>query len=249
MQAHIFCTEHILYLVVTVLLSAIAIVLIKIHCKSLKAQKVAVKISGAVLLTFLICNRVACYLDTEHYFFPVSLCGNLSLVFSLFLLFGKPDNAGFHFIVLPAIVFCACANVYPTYITQDPSFWFPATIFGLLHHSVSIYAGVLLLVLRWVNLGTKHLLAFPVGYGAFILYGIFNITVLGYEDSMNIYTPLITLGSLELNWFVIGITATVVIWAVNLAADAIEKRGGCAICVCWRKARQKLKQTFFGDAK
>ncbi len=241
MDAHIFCTEHILYLIVSLALSVAAVVLIKLFCKSLKAQKIAVKLSGALLLIFLICNRTACYLYTEHYFFPTSICGNLSLVFSLLLLFGKPDNAGFHFIVYPAIVFCLCANVYPTYITQDPSFWYFPTITGLLHHSVSIYSAVLLLVIRWVKPGTRHMFAFPVGYGIFLLYGLFNITILGYEDSMSILEPIISLGSLDITWFFTFTVGTAVVWIINLSADAAEKKRDCAVCAFFKKARQKIK--------
>lgn len=241
MDAHIFCTEHILYLIISLALSAAAIALIKLYCKSLKAQTIAVKLSGALLLCFLILNRTACYIYTEHYFFPTSICGNLSLVFSVLLLFGKPDNAGFHFIVYPAIVFCLCANVYPTYITQDSSFWYLPTISGLLHHSVSIYSAVLLLVLRWVNPGTKHMLAFPAGFGIFLIYGLFNITVLGYDDSMNIIEPIISLGSLVVTWFFVLTVGTAVVWIINLAVDAAQKKSGCAVCTFYKKVKQKVK--------
>lgn len=240
MDAHIFCTEHILYLIVSLLLSAAAIVFIKLYCKSPKVQTIAVKASGALLLALILLNRTACYIYTEHYFFPTSICGNLSLVFSILLLFGKPDNASFHFIVYPAIVFCLCANVYPTYITQDPSFWYLPTISGLLHHSVSIYSAVMLITIRWVKPGIKHMLAFPIGYGIFIIYGLFNITALGYEDSMNILEPIISLGSLDLTWYLIGIAGTAVVWIINLSVNAAEKKKDCAVCVFLRNAKQKL---------
>ena len=57
MPPKIFGTEHIIYMIISFILTAVAIILIKKFCKTEKSQALAVKISGAVLLFSILLNR------------------------------------------------------------------------------------------------------------------------------------------------------------------------------------------------
>jgi len=73
MMAKVFGKEHIVYMVISFALIITALVLIKKFCKTEKAKKLAIKISGAVQLLVVLLNNIFLY-QWVHRIELVSLC-------------------------------------------------------------------------------------------------------------------------------------------------------------------------------
>ena len=206
----IFGLEHIIYMVITFAMSIAGLILIKKFCKTEKSQKIAVKIAGTVLFVTILVNRLCVYLwqmaegNTAYPYLPVSLCATVSLLLGFATIVCKKDSSILHFLTYTAIFTGLISTVYPTYIGQGSTIFFPSTITSLLHHSMSWFVAILILELGWIKPNIKKWYAWPLGYCGLITYGVFTLKMLGKSyDSMNINSPL--LKGTFLNWFYLGL--------------------------------------------
>lgn len=221
MPPKIFGIEHIIYMVISFVLTISALVLIKIFCKTEKAKNLAYRISGVVLLLTIILNNLFVYLWVGDIKLD-SLCGVVSFLFGIFAVFAKKDSSCLHFIAYTALFAGLIPTFYPTYIGQGPSIFFPSTITSLLHHSMSFYLAVLTFELGFITPNIKKWHAWPLGYFALITIGVFNIKIRGKGDSMNINSPLIP--NTIFNWFYLALIFIAVYTIFLLVYDTIKNK-------------------------
>lgn len=111
------------------------------------------------------------------------------------LILGKKDNRVFHYICYLGFVGTIVAVIYPDFLGQLDSkgnptgFMYPATISGLLHHSVLLFAIVMLYVTRYFTPTLKKCHYLLLGFCITISLGIFEITALGFDDAFLIKNP------------------------------------------------------------
>lgn len=236
----IFGIEHIIYMIISFALTITALVLIKKFCKTEKSQNIAIKISGAVLLFIVILNNLFIYLWVNT-FELVSLCGTVSLLFAVFALICKKDSSCLHFITYTALFTGLIATIYPTYIGQGSTIFFPATITSLLHHSLSFYMAILVLELKYITPNIKKWYAWPLGYFGLVTYGLFNIKIRGKSDSMNINSPLIK--NTPFNWFYLALMFIAVYTIFLLIYDAIVNKKNCFVITTYKKVCSLFKKS------
>ena len=217
----IFGKEHILYLVISFAIIIAALILIKLFCKTDKAKKIAIKVSAAVQLVVIILNNVFVYLWVGNIKMD-SICGVVSFLIALFTLICKKDSSCLHFITYTALLTGLIPTFYPTYIGQGATIFFPATITSLIHHSLSFYLAVLIIMLQYITPNIKKWYAWPLGYFGLITFGVFNIKIRGLSDSMNINSPIIA--GTPFNWFYLGIIFLAVYTVFLLIYDTIKNK-------------------------
>lgn len=227
MNPKIFGIEHILYIVISLLLTVAALVLIKIFCKTEKAKNIAYRVSAAVLLLVVILNNIFIY-QWVHYVKLDSICGIVSLMFGVFGLICKKDSSCLHFVTYTALFTGLITTIYPSYIGQGSTIFFPSTITSLLHHSLSFYMAVLTLELGFITPNIKKWYAWPLGYFALITIGVYNIKFRGKADSMSINYPL--LSGTNLNWFYVGLIFLALYTIFLIVYDSIKNKQKGFIC-------------------
>ena len=221
MAPKIFGIEHIIYMVISFALIISALVLIKIFCKTDKAKNIAYRISGAILLLSIILNNLFIYLWVNTIQL-VSLCGTVSLLFGIFAVVCKKDSSCLHFITYTALLTGLIATIYPTYIGQGATIFFPSTITSLIHHSLSFYMAVLTLELGFITPNIKKWYAWPLGYFGLVTFGLFNIKIRGKGDSMNINSPI--LQNTIFNWFYLALMFIAVYTLFLIVFDTIKNK-------------------------
>lgn len=222
----IFGKEHIIYMLISFAIIIAALVLIKKFCKTEKSKKIAVKVSGAVQLLVVVLNNIFLY-QWVNRIELVSFCGTLSLLFALFAIFCKKDSACLHFATYSGIIAGLIVTIYPTYIGQGSTIFFPSTITSLMHHSLMFYLAVLVLELGYVRPNIKKWAAWPLGYCCMMCYGLFNIKIRGRNDSMYINSSVIA--GTKLNWFYMGLIFLAVYTIFLLIFDAIKNKKECFV--------------------
>lgn len=142
MSLNVFGGVHIIYLLITLPLSAIGLYFAKKYAKTEKSQQIVLKSIAAMLLIWIVINRLSQVFRYStvrwEQIIPDSFCGMTSLVLSLAALFGKKDNAVYHFVWSLGIVGALITIFYPTFLSQGPSIFYLPTISGLLHHSLTL---------------------------------------------------------------------------------------------------------------
>ena len=134
---------------------------------------------------------------------PDTFCGISSVILSLSMLIGGKDNKFFHFICYLGFVGGLVTVVYPDFIGQSDSIFYPATISGLLHHTVMLYAIVLMIITKYFVPTIKKWYILPLGLCCIMTLGIFEITVLDFGDAMQIFKPI--LPDTPLYWWFCGL--------------------------------------------
>lgn len=108
MNLNVFGGVHIIYLLITLPLSVIGLYFAKKYAKSEKSQEIVLKSIAVMLFVWIVINRISQvfrYSTVQwELIIPDSFCGMTSLVLSLSVLFGKKDNAVYHFVWLLGIV-------------------------------------------------------------------------------------------------------------------------------------------------
>ncbi|MBR6737296.1 MAG: hypothetical protein IKL82_02905 [Clostridia bacterium] len=240
MAPKVFGTEHIIYMIVSFVITALAIVLIKLFCKSEKAKTIAVKVSGALLLFSILLNRYFCTICWKgEPFMPASLCGTVSMVFGFLAIVCKKDSAPLHFITYTGLLTGLISTVYPVYIGQGPTVFYSATITSLIHHSLSFYLALLIFVLGYVTPNLKKWHAWPLGYFALVTYGLYNVKILNRE-SMSINSPLIA--GTPFNWFYLGLIFIAVYTVFLLVFDIVKYKKDCLVVTAFNKIKNFFKK-------
>lgn len=217
----VFGWQHLVYLAIFIAVSAVAVTLIKLKMKKEQTVDLTVKFMGAALVALVIWNRfaIAEFKDSAVYIIPDSFCGVANLALGICAVFCKRDALPFHYLVYIGIGGGLANVIYPYYISQDANFMLPATISGLLHHSLSFDLCLIMLLTGHFKVNYKKFYAFPLGvcfsicFGVFLLdaFGTATLGEKGFTTAMNIYSPVVP--GTFLTWYVVFPAATVIIWA------------------------------------
>lgn len=185
--------EHLTYLAITFSLCTLAVILIKIFVKDEKRLGITYKIIGSILFILIVWNRICISLRDSNWWLliPDSYCGLCSFLLSLVLMFGKKDNIFLHFICYIGLVGGLSAVLYPNFITQADYFLYPATISGLLHHTVMFFTIILMFITKWFTPTLKRWYVLPLGLGVCVFLGVFELKFFNIDDAFNILTPVI----------------------------------------------------------
>jgi hypothetical protein len=147
---------------------------------------------------------------------PNTFCGLTSLLFALAAIFFKRGNITFHYLVYMSIWGCTLTMFYPDFIGQADSIFYPLTISGLLHHSVSLYLSVLMIVTGFFKPTIHKFYIFPIGLAFYMSYGVFLQDCLGLQ-AMYINEPLIE-GTI-FTWYFVGFLICLITVAILLTYE------------------------------
>jgi hypothetical protein len=196
MNLNVFGPVHWIYLAITLSLSAAGLYLAKRYSKTEQAQKIVLKSLAALLLVFIVMNRLSQVFryETTNWvaIIPDSYCGLTSLALSLSVMFGKKDNNAYHFLWILGLFGGISTVVYPAFIDQGPTIFYLPTISGLVHHSLSATLVVALLLFNQIHITYKKWYCTLFGFTCYLTLGAFQIGALGLSDAFHIYTPLIS---------------------------------------------------------
>lgn len=196
MDLNVFGSVHIIYLLITLPLSVLALFLGKKFAKSEKSQSIFLKSLAALLLIWIIINRLSQvyrYDDVRwEQIIPDSFCGMTSLVLALAVLFGKKDNPVYHFVWFLGLVGASITVFNPTFLDQGPSIFYLPTISGLLHHSLALVMVAALLLFGQIHITYKKWYCTFFGFTAYLSVGAFQMSVLGLPDAFNIAEPILS---------------------------------------------------------
>ena len=225
MNLNVFGSVHILYLLITLPLSALGLYLAKRYAKTEKSQRIVLKSIAALLFVWILINRLSQvfrYSDVRwEQIIPDSFCGMTSLVLSLSVLFGKRDNAVYHFVWALGIVGSVITIFYPTFLDQGPTVFYLPTISGLLHHSITLVMVAALFLFGQIHVTYKKWYCTFFGFTSYLTLGAFQMAVFGFSDSFHIVEPM--LDGTPLTAWVIAPIYAVCYAAVLLAFELVRK--------------------------
>lgn len=223
MAPKIFGWQHILYLAICITVGVLSIVFIKLKVKNDKHIDYIIKCVGVVLLCLVGWNRI---LHAMHYgavwIIPNTFCGLTSVLFGLAAIFFKRGNITLHFLIYMSLWGCTLAIVYPNFIGQADSIFYPLTISGLLHHTVSLYLAILMIVTGYFKPTIRKFYAFPIGMAFYMAFGVFLMDCFGFEEAMNIHQPLVD-GTI-FTWYFVGFLICVATAGVLVLLEYIQKK-------------------------
>ncbi len=201
---HVYGWQHIVYLIVFFGAFAGSLAAILLKVKNEKILREIIRGIGGFLFVLIVWNRIAICIHRNDWWalIPDSFCGISSFCLSICAMFLKRDSLPFHCLCYIAFWGGAITTFYPDFLGQNPSFFYPATISGLLHHGVGFYLSTLMLATGYVKPSLKKFYAFPVGLCIFMVYGLFLIDALKFEHAMYIGTPLVK--GTFLTWYVVA---------------------------------------------
>lgn len=217
----IFGWEHITYLIIFVLVAILTIILAKKYLKTEKQQTILIKVIAVMLFMSVIACRIGIAIHNGwKYFLPNTLCSLTSLLFSVIVIFGKPNMKIYHCLWYMALVGGIITLIYPDFIGQNESFFYLDTFTSFLHHSFCILLCVAMLYFNWFKPEIKKSYYFPMVFCLYIVWGLFDIKILKVHDSMSINYPLLS-GTCLNCWFILTI-GTILVVVFNLIIELIR---------------------------
>ena len=226
MSLDLYGGVHILYLLITLPLSAIGLYLAKRYAKTEAAQKLLLKAIAAMLFIWILINRLSQVFRYSNVrweqIIPDSFCGMTSLVLSLAVLFGKKDNAVYHFVWALGLVGSVITIFYPTFLDQGPTVFYLPTISGLLHHSLTLVMILALFLFGQIRVTYKKWYCTFFGFTSYLTLGAFQMAVFGFSDSFHIVEPM--LDGTPLTAWVIAPIYAVCYAAVLLAFELVRRQ-------------------------
>ncbi len=195
MVPQVFGKEHIIYVIVSTVVCAVGLILMKKYAKKPKAQTIILKCIAVLLFVSVMTNRLSQvfrYDQTRWYcIIPDSFCAMTSLILSLSVLFGKRNNPIFHFAWLLGLFGGTATIIYPTFVSQNPSFFYIPTFTGLLHHSFCALTVIALLMFGQIEISYKKWYCVILGFTCYLTVGAFLMSVFGVSDAFHIVEPLL----------------------------------------------------------
>lgn len=193
MNPQVFGTEHLIYIAVSIVTALVVSLLAARFAKTEKAQNAVMRFAGGVLFVIIFANRLALVFehDTANWqkLITDSFCSTSSYVLSLALIFGKKDNKVLHFVWLIALAGGVITTFYPNFIDQHPSFLYPPTILGMMHHTWSAIVVILLFICNYFRITYKKWYCTAVGLMAYLSFGAFLLCVLDYGNPFYMVEP------------------------------------------------------------
>lgn len=222
MNLNVFGSIHLIYLGITLSLSAVGLYLAKKYAKTDKAQRIVLKSIAALLLFWIVVNRLSqVYRNADvrwEQIIPDSFCGMTSLVLSLAVLFGKKDNAVYHFVWSLGLVGSIITIFYPTFLDQGPTVFYLPTISGLLHHSITLVTISALFLFNQIHVTYKKWYCTFFGFTSYLTVGAFQMAVFELSDSFHIVEPMLD-GTPLTAWVIAPIYAVgyaLILWIFEL---------------------------------
>ena len=218
--------EHIVYLVVFFTLATIGLICAKKFAKTERSQNIVIKIMGVILFLSIFASRLSITLCGSnpkwHHMLPNQFCGMSSLVLSLAVIFGKKNNNVYHFVWFLALLGGTITMAYPDFLPQNPSFFYPPTITGMLHHSLAIVMVIMLLMFNQIEITYKKWYCTLFGFTSYFTFGAFLIGALGYGDAFHIKRPI--LSGTPLNAWVMAPIYIVLYGVIVLIVELVRRK-------------------------
>lgn len=196
MDLSVFGSVHLIYLFITLTLSFVGLFVAKKYAKSEKAQNIILKSIAALLLVWIVINRLSQvfrYSDVRwEQIIPDSFCGMTSLALSLAVLFGKKNNPAYHFLWFLGLIGALITIFNPTFLDQGPTVFYLPTISGLLHHSLCLVMVCALLLFNQIQITYKKWHYTLFGFSLYLTLGAFQMSVFGFSDSFHIAEPILS---------------------------------------------------------
>lgn len=196
MVPKVYGIEHVSYIVITSIIAIICWVLCRRYVRTDKSKAIVIKTLGFLLFVSIVTNRLSQvfrYEEVRWYcLIPDSFCGMTSLVLSLSALFGKKNNAVLHFAWLLGIFGGIATVIYPTFVSQNSSFFYIPTISGLVHHSFSAFTVIMLLTFGYIDITYKKWHYVLLGLTSYITVGAFLMATFPISDAFHIVEPLLS---------------------------------------------------------
>ena len=193
MNPQVFGKEHLIYIAVSLVLGILIPVLAKKVATNERRATLIIKASALILFIIIFANRLVLVFEFETVnwckLIPDSFCSASSYALSLALLFGKKDNNVLHFIWLVALAGGVITTFYPDFIGQNPSFLYPSTILGMIHHTWSALVIILLFMFKYLNLTYKKWYCVPIGFTCYLSLGAYLLCVLDYGNPFYMTGP------------------------------------------------------------
>ena len=222
----IFGWQHFVYLAIFITLTTIGLICAKKFAKTEKSQHLVIKFMGIALFLSILASRISITFCSStpkwHHMLPNQFCGMSSLVLSLAVIFGKKNNNVYHFVWFIALLGGVLTMIYPDFLPQNPSFFYPPTITGMLHHSLSIVMVITLLIFNQIEISYKKWYCTIFGFTSYFTFGAFLIGSLGYGDAFHIRTPI--LSGTPLTAWVMAPIYIVVYGSIVLIIEILRKR-------------------------
>ena len=193
MNPQVFGKEHLIYIAISIVVAFLTCFLTKMFIKSEKGKTIVIKSAAAILFLIIFTNRLALVFEYEDVrwikLLTDSFCSTSSYVLSLALLIGKKNNKVLHFIWLVALAGGIITTFYPNFIGQHPSFMYPPTILGMMHHTWSAIVVVLMFMFGYLELTYKKWYCTLIGFMAYLSYGSFLMCVLDIGNPFYMTEP------------------------------------------------------------
>lgn len=195
MDLSVFGNVHIIYLAITLSVSTIGLYLAKKYAKTERSQKIVLKTIAVMLLIWIAINRLSQvfrYSEVRwELIIPDSFCGMTSLLLSLSVLFGKKNNAVYHFAWALGLVGTTITLLYPSFLDQSSTVFYLPTISGLLHHSIALVLIIALFLFNQISVTYKKWYYSLFGFTSYLTIGAFQMSVLGLDDAFHIVEPML----------------------------------------------------------
>lgn len=196
MNPQVFGKEHLIYIAISLLVAFAVCFLSAKYAKTEKSKNIILKVAAAILFLTIFANRLALVFEYEDVrwqkLLTDSFCSTSSYVLSLAVLFGKKNNVVLHFIWMIALVGGSIVTFYADFIGQNPSFMYPPTILGMMHHTISAIVVILLFIFGYINLTYKKWYCTLFGFTCYFAYGGFLHFVLDYSNPFYMAEPAIS---------------------------------------------------------
>ncbi|HAX03170.1 MAG: hypothetical protein A2Y45_07035 [Tenericutes bacterium GWC2_34_14] len=206
----IYGVEHVTYLIIVISLMILTTWFIKRHIKTEKQLRLIIRVIGILLLIAITWNRISVSMLRSGFdeILPGTFCGTSSLFLAISAITLKKNHVVFHTLIYVGLLGGLLTLFYPEFIGQGATFFYPMTISAMIHHTLMVYLALLMLFTGYVKPALKHWIILPIGLSFYMIYGLFLITELNYNDAMYIYHPI--LEGTPLNWFVLGMLFLIV---------------------------------------
>lgn len=239
MNPQVFGKEHLIYIAVSLVVAFLVFFLVKRYAVTERSKLIVIKCAAVILFAIIFTNRLVLVFeyDTPNWtkLLTDSFCSTSSYVLSLSLFFGKKNNNVLHFIWLVALAGGAIATFYPNFIGQNPSFLYPPTIFGMMHHTWSAIVVILMFMLGYLDLTYKKWYCTVVGFLAYISYGAFLMCVLGYGNPFYMTGP--ALDGTPLTAWVIAPIYMAVYALILLIVELVRRVKNGTLEIKWLKSK------------
>ena len=234
MNPQVFGKEHLIYILVSIVTAFLTCFLAKRYAKTEKTQRLVIKCAAGILFLIIFTNRLALVFEygdpNWKKLITDSFCSTSSYVLSIALLLGKKNNNVLHFIWLVALAGGAITTFYPNFIGQHPSFMYPPTILGMMHHTWSAIVVVLMLMFGYLRLTYKKWYCTLFGFTSYLSLGAFLMCVLDYGNPFFMTGP-----ALDGTIFTVWVIAPIYIAVYALILFAVE-------AVRWYKAKKSSNE-------